>query len=431
MGEGGASGTARWLTGARQGPGAAAHTPRPVPLAAPRQAVAPEAATPSAETTLGALPADPEERLPPGLAKLLVQRVRDGEGNQAFLLSGAVGGDELPYSDGPQLRPFTISLGRVRRDGAFPSQVYRAVQGWSRRQLPLVRWLNTLRARYGDELHLVVWDDTDYDIPWEMLWLGPPESPGLPAGWLGALVPTARWTTIREVERPLLEGPAECAGEVIGYFDGTMREDADAFRDFVHQRHEETSAFLAALDRVDRPPGMVYMGCHGTYGDGVDDLTVGLLTWYEMDEPMMSALAGQNTLVLLNVCDSGRLVDNRDGGEDALRGFPELFLRKGARACIATGGQVGETEARSLLAHLVEHARSTPERPLARMLRDFRARAAADLPVPVPRTMRDDGAVDNEGQRQVLRFLHQFMYVYYGHPLTTLRLTRRVQEGAP
>lgn len=173
------------------------------------------------------------------------------------------------------------------------------------------------------------------------------------------------------------------------------------------------------------------MGCHGTHGHAMDDLTVGLLTWYEMDEPEMAALGGRSTLVLLNVCDSGRLVDNRDGGEDALRGFPELFLRKGARACIATGGQVGETEARSLLAHLVEHARSTPERPLARMLRDFRARAAADLPVPVPRTMRDDGAVDNEGQRQVLRFLHQFMYVYYGHPLTTLRLTRRGQEGPP
>jgi hypothetical protein len=126
--------------------------------------------------------------------------------------------------------------------------------------------------------------------------------------------------------------------------------------------------------------------------------------------------------VCLNVCHSGRLVDNRAGGEDALRGFSELFLRKGATACIATRGEVGETAARALLARLVEHAVRTPGKPLARMLRDFRAGAAAGLPDPLPRTKLGDGAVDREGQRQVLSFLYQFMYVYYGHPLTTLRL---------
>ncbi len=64
------------------------------------------------------------------------------------------------------------------------------------------------------------------------------------------------------------------------------------------------------------------------------------------------------------------------------------------------------------------------------MLRDFRARAAAELPTPVPRTKAADGAVDRDGQRQVLRVLYQFMYVYYGHPLTTLRLTPRGPDGA-
>jgi hypothetical protein len=422
-----------------------------VAVPAPREAAAPESAeTVADQAALGSSPADPNRRLPQGMAKLLVQPVRDSDGNQAYLLTGAAddgsadGGPGLPYHAGPELPPIRISLGRIRPDDAFPSEFYRAVLDWSRRQRPLVRWLNELRARHGDALHLVVWDDTEFEIPWELLKLdgdaagdrgagaGAPSVP--PAGLLGALVPVARWTTIRELDRSLLDSPAHCSGDVVGYFDDRMRPDGDAFGHFAHEEHADADSFLASLDGRggggDRGLGMVYMGCHGTYGKDMEDLTAGVLTWYEMNEPGMSALEGRSTLVCLNVCHSGRLVHNRDGGEDALRGFPELFLRKGAMACIATRGEVGETEARDLLAHLVEHARRTPERPLAHMLRDYRARAAAELPHPVPRKLGRDGTIDNDGQRRVLRFLYQFMYVYYGHPLTTLRLAPRAPDGA-
>jgi hypothetical protein len=346
------------------------------------------------------------------------------------------------------LPPHRINLGRIRGDGSYPTQFYRAVLGWSELQRPLTRWLNELRTRHGDALHVVVWDDTDYEIPWEMLWLPAQDAADPPAGSLGALVPVARWTTIRELNRSLLDGPAHCAGEVVGYFDERMRQDADAFLPFAHERHTDVDAFLDSLDRDHGPGdgggnrdqearrelGLVYMGCHGTFSQDVEDLTAGVLTWDELNLSAMAALGGNGTgngtggstrtgtLVCLNVCHSGRLVDNRAGGEDALRGFSELFLRKGAQACIATRGEVGETEARALLAHLVDHARSTPNRPLARMLRDFRATAAERLPSPLPRTRRGDGAVDVEGQLHVLAFLYQFMYVYYGHPLTTLQL---------
>lgn len=178
------------------------------------------------------------------------------------------------------------------------------------------------------------------------------------------------------------------------------------------------------------------MGCHGTHGKRIDDLTAGMLTWYEMDEPAMSALRGGSgtggTLVCLNVCHSGRLVDNRGGGEDALRGFSELFLRKGAKACIATRGEVEETEARALLGHLVEHARRNPGQPIAHMLRDFRDDAVRNLPRQIPRTQEAGGGQDVEAQRRVLSLLYHFMYVYYGHPQTTLQLApRRPGSAAP
>jgi hypothetical protein len=64
------------------------------------------------------------------------------------------------------------------------------------------------------------------------------------------------------------------------------------------------------------------------------------------------------------------------------------------------------------------------------MLRDFRARAAAALPRPLPRTRARDHSIDYEGQRRVLSVLYQFMYVYYGHPRTTLRLAPRAPDTA-
>jgi hypothetical protein len=144
----------------------------------------------------------------------------------------------------------------------------------------------------------------------------------------------------------------------------------------------------------------------------------------------MHALSARATAVVLNVCHSGRMVRNHVGGEDALRGFTEMFLRHGATACIATHGEVGDTVARTLLTYLVDHTRRTPERPLALMLRDFRARAAAALPRPLPRTRARDHSIDYEGQRRVLSVLYQFMYVYYGHPRTTLRLAPRAPDTA-
>lgn len=431
-----------WLGagGAVGGPVAQPRAPRPVAVTAPREAAAPEAAEQTGErTALGSRPADPYRRLPPGMAKLLVQRARDSEGNPAYLLTGAAddgtadGGAGLPYRAEPELPPTGLNLARVRRDEAFPSEFYRAVLDWSRRQRALVAWLNDLRELHGDDLHLVVWDDTDFEIPWELLALDAAhDSRAAPAGPLGALVPVARWTTLREQAGPLLEGPADCAGDVVGYFDGPMRADVDAFRPFAHEPHDDADTFLDSLSATgaDRSPGLVYMGCHGTHGKDLEELTAGVLTWYELNEVRMSALAGGGTVVCLNICHSGRLVRNHDGGEDALRGFSELFLRNGATACIATRGEVGETVARGLLAHLVEHAGRTPERPLAHMLRDYRSRAAADLPHPVPRRRTRDGGTDHQGQRRVLRFLHQFMYVYYGHPLTTLRLAPRAPDGA-
>ena len=69
--------------------------------------------------------------------------------------------------------------------------------------------MNQWLARHGD-LDLVIWDNTGYRIPWELLWLehppGETQLPGCklqhPAGgkgdWLGGVVTVTRWLQIRK-----------------------------------------------------------------------------------------------------------------------------------------------------------------------------------------------------------------------------------------
>jgi hypothetical protein len=182
--------------------------------------------------------------------------------------------------------------------------------------------------------------------------------------------------------------------------------------------------FLQALNTPADRTGLVYMGCHGTYGTSVPRLSLGDRTWAEFDGETMQVLRADRSLVCLNACHSGRFVDNRAQGEQALRGFAELFLRKGAGGCIVTAGQVADQESRALVRRLVREVAAHPRSAVSETLRVFRARAVREFGslAAIPTVLNDDGQVDWFGQKRVLRLLFAFMFHYYGHPRTTLRL---------
>ncbi|MET7570279.1 CHAT domain-containing protein [Streptomyces sp. NPDC005492] len=414
------------------GPGAPARRPAPEALSAPRTAGVPEhVAEPYEPVSLAATAVDPDARLPVGFAKLAVNRAYDERGQEVFWLTGHSGDLELSLdSEDTRLRPSGLALSNLRPDGFPPTEIFRAVAEWSGRQEDVVRWINELRARFGAELHLVIWDDTDYDIPWEMLRLTGGRDLGVDDGILGALVTVVRWTTIREAGSTPFDEPAVCSGHVLGYYAEEMRRDATVFDGFEHRGHFGTTrTFLTELARPGLGAGLVYMGCHATHGPNLYKLKLGTVTWNELNGLDMSALDGRRTLVCLNACHSARFVNNRPLGENALRGFAELFLRKGAGGCIATSGKVGDDVAHDLIRELVGQLCADPELPVARALRDFRAAAVARLPDPLPFVYGDDDRFDAEGQREILPILYSFMFLYFGHPLTTLRLSVRAQEA--
>jgi hypothetical protein len=425
---------ARWLAETATGGPAAAHTPSGVPLAPPALAAGPEdavAADSAVATGVGAV--DQDAPLPAGHAKLEVHRAYKA-GKEAFRLRGLSA--ELPLEStvtSQQLRPPDIGLGNVTEEGEFPSEVLLAILEWSGNQQPLLAWIAELRALHPD-LQLVIWDDTDYDIPWELLWLDPDQQRGLAGGCLGTLVDVSRWTTIRDakLDRSPLNEPSDCSGGVVSYLAPDMVADAAAFNAFSHRPYHQIGLFLNDLDRENLNAGLLYIGCHAKYGSSLADLMLGTVTWRELNHLGMTALRGWQTLVFLNACHSGRLLQYRGQGEDANRGFAELFLRKGARACIASAGKVGDAEAHALLEALVEQFTVAPELPVSHILRRFRQAAVDALPWKppnVPRTRNDDGSLNVEGQKQVRRLLYSFMFVYYGHPHTRLAISARAVNG--
>ncbi|WP_428952346.1 CHAT domain-containing protein [Streptomyces sp. cg35] len=385
----------------------------------------------SEESAFPAQAVDIDRKPPTGFAVLNVHRHRDHEHRPAFGVSGVCGESTLPFTvTAAQLRPDAIRLGNLRKGGNWPSEIHRIIRTWSRRQDALRGWIDGLRARYGAGLRLVIWDDTDYDIPWELLWLEADAERSLPAGHLGALITVARWTTVREAGVRPMEHGAECSGPVVGYYDPAMRRDADVFQDFAHQHHDALHSLLGELTQQELRAGLVYLACHGQYGTELTDLRLDVASWEEMDELDMTALRSHATLVCLNACHSARSVHNVAQGEDALRGFAELFLRQGASGCIASSGQVGDDIAHAVIRRIVAEIAADPAKPVAQTLRDFRARATAALPTVIPWTSGAGGRPDEQGQHGVLAFLYSFMFLYFGSPLTTLRLTPRGHEEA-
>ncbi|MDR3082019.1 MAG: CHAT domain-containing protein [Streptomyces sp.] len=360
-------------------------------------------------------------------------RAQGTDGQDAYQFHGWCGELTVRCSPGPtRLTAPAVGLGNVSVEGEYPSEILRGIRRWSANQTELAHWINRIRSRYGDTLCLIVWDDTGYELPWELFWIPADIEQDLTAGLLGALLVLVRWTTVHDVGHDLPRERGECHGRVLSYLHKDMADDGGVFARYAHKSHLEMTPFLEALDTPADRTGLVYMGCHGTFGSTVPCLSLGNRTWAEFDGQPMRVLDVDRSLVCLNACHSGRFVHNRAQGEYALRGFAELFLRKGAGGCIVTAGLVGDNEARKLVRRLVHEVATHAQQPIAQTLRSFRARAVEDFGslAAIPNTRNDDGQVDRVGQKRVLRLLYAFMFHYYGHPLTTLRLATKEGRGA-
>ncbi|MFG2567756.1 CHAT domain-containing protein [Streptomyces sp. NPDC048567] len=388
---------------------------------------APEAPEPRG---LGAAPVDAARPPATAYARIRVARHHTGPGApDAFGIEAwCAGVDPLPYTTGPgQLRPSDIGFGHARRGGTPPSELFRSIRRWSTYQRRLTDWINRCRRVHGEALQIVVLDQTGFELPWEALDLPPEPGAGLRGGPLGALVDVARW---------LDDFPDRAVapdGRVLSFFHADMTRDQEFFDPYEHRPLFGIESFLNTLDDLDgQRTGLVYMGCHGTFDQELSKLTLGGGTWADYHDLDMRLLGRDEALVCLNACHSGRFLDYGGDGRQYLRGFTQIFLRNGAGGCIVSAGAVGDPEARVMIRRIVDTVTEDSGRPVAGALRAFRAEVYDTFLAGggVPMMVKDDGTFDAERQRNVLRLLYSLMFQYYGHPLSTLRLTAR-PHGAP
>ncbi|QFG22996.1 CHAT domain-containing protein [Actinomadura sp. WMMB 499] len=363
-----------------------------------------------------------DDVLPPDIALLCVKS-NTGNGLRGFELHfhyrtpvrSAVEPDDL----GKQQAYERLSLGRLRRDGDDDWKgLFDWLEEWSGAQNALNRWLGELLA--NERAQLIVFDVTSYEVPWELFYYRPPpyRETG-PEGWLGALVPVARWTSLPydDHEWHLGAQPRQVTGGLLMMEDASMGTDVDSYVRYEVAARERTLVSLLRLlqgeETADLAFSLLLIHCHGELAernrvllDGTDLASI---------KGPWPALLRNRAIVLLNACISGRSVTDSDDRIGApARSCAQKFLGRGAGGVIATLGDVHLDHAREFAVNFVARAEGRDQN-LAEYLREYRAEIAEFMRT----ALCEPDALKPVDYKM---FFWSFMYVYYGHPLTTLRL---------
>lgn len=390
-----------------------------------------EAATPT--QTISALPEDietvtEETIFPPNELYITIKLPKD----VAILHIYQNGADEYSVWGGnavtalPQTQPNkppNLSLGKLVQKGELPENIQEDMSLFSHVNPEVRKWLKLLRRKFGEQLCLVIAHHTDFEIPWEMLELSPYESQN---EYLGALITTVRWRQIiRGDDYVVLEFKAdECCGQAVAYVLDTELKGVGPELEILEQLQavvyrsskHNIKEFQTHLQRNDDVCGFVYISCHGTFKNNLREITLG--SEYDQQQQLklmalrkcqLHLVKNSQGIVFINACHSGR--EQAHSSSHSYRmGFIELFLAKGARGVIGTLGAVGDTHAAKFARDLIEESLRSPNLSVATLLQKLRLKVVENLP-------------DEPTTQDLLPLIYTFMYVYYGNPMTVLRLT--------
>ena len=293
---------------------------------------------------------------------------------------------------------------------------HRQVRGWWDQMSRLGKWMRDLRAT--EPVRLIIWDTTPYQIPWELYYLHEPKDEGQSV-WLGSVIEIARWTS-------LLQGPDAAYDAEQRAAQGSMllleMLGRDASHDGVADLAEslgclalrDRDAWLRELGREDLRFALMMVHCHGEHAENANRFTIAGLTMNDLDHQPMPALTASRPVVILNACNTAMVVKAGRDVPRATRSFANVFLNKGASAVIATVGEVDLDQTHDFMTLLFKGAAENHR--VSALLLAWR-KYHADRIMGRSRT-------DPELPGLLKDFFHAFLYVYFGHPDSTLRLTR-------
>ncbi|NET58965.1 MAG: CHAT domain-containing protein [Symploca sp. SIO2E6] len=285
----------------------------------------------------------------------------------------------------------------------------------------LIRLRKTLQEKFKQNLScLIINDGTNFEIPWEMMYLEDEH--------LGASIPTVRWANIPDPDNVYDKAKRlitiscnrqECCGDIIAYAPTIeelthVKEEVDVINKFKSKLFKTIPEFSSYLHQVKHDVSLIFIASHGYLGNNICDISFGetITSLMELHYWNFTFLKNCNTVVFMNVCHSGRLLkDDQFKTSEFYMGFPTFFLKRGARGVIGTMERVRDDYAAQITQNFFQEYRSNPELSVPEILRNLRFQAAKKLQSNV-------NALENWEF-----FFYTFMYVYYGNPMTVLRLT--------
>lgn len=372
---------------------------------------------PEGEQAMPAKPMSLIDTLPPNSALLRVDGGPTSDGQPCFRLTFQFRGTSRESRDvdvAQQVVP-SLSLADITQREAWLDDHYQ-VRGWWDEMARLQQWMRELRTT--DPIRLIVWDNTPYQIPWELYYLHEPKDERRSV-WLGAAVEIVRWTS-------LLRGPDAVYDAEQRTLHGSMlllemlepHATHDGVARLAHHLGylslRDSDAWLRELAREDLRFALMVVHCHGEHTSDATRFTIAGLPMNELHHQSMPALTASRAVVVLNACNTAKVVPVGADVPRATRSFAEIFLDKGASAVIATAGEVDMDQTHDFMKRLIHGAGEDCR--LSSLLLAWR-KYHVDRIMGRP---RNDPALPG----RLKDFFHAFLYVYFGHPDSTLQVIR-------
>jgi hypothetical protein len=265
----------------------------------------------------------------------------------------------------------------------------------------IIGWLRTVVDAYGDDCCVVIVDEADSRINWEMLDLDERR-------YLGTAARVVRWTEAQYREQVLgLEmGDALHTGRLAGYVQA-----AQGVRAALSNSPDD---LVEDLLTGASPVGLVYVSSHGLLANGDEGPQV--LAGLHIPGPPTDATEVQfddaaglapRPVFFVNAPYSARV----PWRGPRRCGVAHAALTQVAAGYIGTLGPVNRAFAEEIAEELLREARSDAGVEPAEFLRRLHTRAAARLV---------DASLDRTQRRR--EFTETFLYVYYGNPWARIHL---------
>jgi hypothetical protein len=368
--------------------------------------------------------------LPPRTALLKVIRA-EYRGHEAFQLQGYSEKERLVPDEKDlrsQLKPDFMLSRDLKNTIDSAAECYHHLLNWSTGKYALRRWIATLRRAMGDEVRLIIWDDTDFGIPWELFRLD--STGGAETEWLGVAVQVIRWTTVHDEARvdQFSAVLTQCSAGGILFYEDTTLPGAPEYA-FKNQPYpglvpaNNMNDLLAKLENASNRYGLVYVRAHGVHGDSLSTAKLAGFSLGEFEWYGLPALRESSAVVFLNACNSATAVYGTPYGDGALnRNFAEAFLRRHASAVIATLAEVPADSSWALaedflrLAHVEGvNVAQFLQRRRAAYFNDVWRLVHSGIPSgPEGLTGRQKSAIQ--------AFVYTSVFTYFGHPDAVLQL---------